>query len=202
MLDSLADKGYLSKTQKQKKLLYSAEKPETLLHTLRAKEETLREALPMLEAMMATAKERPKITIFEGKEGVWRVYTEIFASPEIIFFGSIKDILRCFPDLIASFKKIVKIKNQRVRDLLTTHRDDLTYARECVSETYEVRIVPLPLNFSIDCAIYGNKVAILAAKKDFFAVVVESQDVADSFRSLHALAWQSAKTLDELEKWV
>lgn len=198
LLDKMASQGYITKTMQNKKVLYSAETPEALLRALRTKEETLNEAIPMLQAIMASAKERPKIKIYEGKEGMWQVYEEIFNSPEIIFFGSIKDINRHFPEAPKKMTQLAKTKKPRVRDILTNHPDDIAYAKACVSDTYEVRLLPKGLDFSIDCAIIGNKVAILAIKKDLLAVVIESKDVADSFRALHALAWQSAKPIEEI----
>lgn len=194
VIDSLAEKGYFAKTQKQKKFLYLAEKPEALQRNLHNKEELLREAAPLLEAVMATAKDRPKIQIFEGLEGVKEVYGEIYESPEITFFGSIKDIQPLFADMLKKISNISKNKKPVIRDLLTSHPDDVAYAKKVIqeNENYEVRLLPPNLNFSIDCAIYGNKVAVLAVKKDLFAVVIESKDVADSLRALHSLAWQSA----------
>jgi len=192
VLDDLCAKGYISKTKNKNALLFSAEKPETLLRTLKTKEEVLHEAMPMLNAMLATTKERPKIAVFEGHEGIKQVYADIYESPEIIFFGSIKDVNRHFPEIAKKFQEIARKKQTKVRDLLANSPADLEYARSAVGPNYEVRMLPPHLDFFIDCAIYGNKIAILAVKKDLFAVVIESKEVADSFRALHALAWQSA----------
>jgi len=41
-------------------------------------------------------------------------------------------------------------------------------------------------------AIYGDQVAILSIKKNFFAVPMENKEVADTFRSLLAIAWKIA----------
>lgn len=199
VLDALIEKGYVSKTQQRNKQLFIAEKPEILLNALQTKQEILQETMPMLQAIMATAKERPKITIFEGQEGLWQVYEEVFSSPEITFFGSIKDINRHFPEVIKKMAKLAQTKKPRVRDLLTSHPDDIAYAKQCISDVYEVRFLPPDLDFSIDCAIIGNKVAILAVKKDLMAVVIESKDVADSFKALHTLAWKSALPIENIK---
>lgn len=198
ILDDLASKGYISKSKHKNKQVFVAEKPEKLLRTLKAKEEILHEAMPMLEAMMATTKERPKIGVFEGFEGMKQVYADIYASPEIIFFGSIKDVNRHFPEVANKFQEVGRKKQTKVRDLLTNSPADLAYGRSAVGPTYEVRILPEGLDFAIDCAIYANKLAILAVKKDLFAVVIESKEVADSFRALHTLAWQSALPIEKI----
>ena len=198
LLDKMVDQGYFSKTYHRDKLLYAAEKPEALLRTIRTKEDAFHEALPLLQAIMATTKERPKITIHEGKKSMRALYDEIMMSPEITFFGSIKDIARHFPDVTELFERIVKNTNPRVKDLLTRDPLDIKFARTIQNPNYEVRILPEGFDFSIDCAIVESKLAILAVKKDLFAVVIESKEVADSFRALHALAWQSATPIEKM----
>jgi len=200
LLDKLAGQGYISKTYQANRLLYAAEAPEILLRTLRNKEETLRESLPLLQAIMASAKARPKISIYEGREGVWKVYEEIFSSPEITFFGCIKDINRYFADAPKKVLALSRNKQSKVRDLLTLHPDDLAYAKEAVQDNpnYEIHFLPQGMYFSIDCAIFGNKIAILSVQKDLFATLIESKEVADSFRALHTLAWSAATPIEKL----
>lgn len=198
LLDRMATQGFIAKTYRNNKLLYAAEKPDALLRTIRAKEDALRDALPLLHAIMATTKTRPKISIFEGRAGMEQVYTEIYENPEITFFGSIRDVSQHFSHVVEQFQTISKQRKNKVKDLLTHHPIDIAWGKRARSPTYEVRILPKGLDFAIDCAIYGNKVAILAVKRDLFAVVIESEDVANSFRALHALAWQSAVPIEEI----
>jgi len=57
---------------------------------------------------------------------------------------------------------------------------------------YRVRLAPKEFGFSSDTIIYGNKIAIFSFKKHF-AIIIEGDDVAKSFKSLFELAWQSAE---------
>jgi sugar-specific transcriptional regulator TrmB len=198
LLEKMLAQGLVARTSSSGRTRYSAEPPDVLLRAIRTKEETLHEALPILQAMMAAAKKRPNITIHEGHEGLARLYDEIFESPDIRFFGSMKDLKRSFSDIVERFIQLSKRRKTRVRDLLTHHPVDLEWAHRAVSEHYAVRILPREFDFAIDCAIYGEKVAILSVKDDFFAVVIESKEVADSFRALHTLAWQSAIPLENV----
>lgn len=199
VLDTLGNKGFVTKTYKKQKLLFVPEQPEALLRSMKQKEELLRGAMPELRALVSTTKTRPKISIYEWWEGIRSLYQEIITSPEVTYFGSVKDIKRYFPDVIDEIYRIGKKQPIHARDILSNHPEDLEYARIVVSKTYEVRMLPPSLDFTIDCAIYGNKIAILAVKKDLFAVVIESKDVAGSFRSLHALAWKSALPLRRMK---
>lgn len=193
VLDTLIEKGFVTKSSKAGKVVFTAEKPESLMRHLKAREQALQEAMPMLKAVMQVSKKRPKVSIYEGKEGIRQVYQEIFQSNEIWWFGSIKDINKYFSEAAAGMVKASKNKNIKVRDLITDTPDGRVYAGEAASDHYELRFMPKGMSVSIDCAIFGTKVAILSVVEDFFVVVIESPEVAASFRSFHELAWQSAK---------
>ena len=60
--------------------------------------------------------------------------------------------------------------------------------------------MPKEFDLYIDGAIYGDQVAILSIKKELFAVVIESKEVADTFRSLFELAWKMSVPLEKFQK--
>lgn len=197
LLDEMCQKGYFAKTVIGEKPLYIAERPSTLVQSAREKERSLTESLPLLEAMSATAKERPKISIYEGKSGVRQVYAQLLESEEILFFGSIREINRHFSETVKEVVRASRRKKPVVRDILTDLPEDRVFAREVMKENskYQVRVAPAGIHFGSDCAIYGDRIAIFAVRDDFFAVVIQSSEVANSFRAIHALAWQSAKEI-------
>ena len=195
LLDSLVGQGYFSKSQKNKRALYMAATPDVLVRSLKQHEEILGEALPMLQAIMSSTKERPRVSIFESEAGMRQVYEEFSQQVEIDFFGSIKAVSANFGQTLHKFKNVAKQRNIKVRDLINNQSADIAYGKEVASDYYQVRLLPPELNFTIDAAIYGNKVAIMAIKKDLFAVVIESAEVANSLRALYQLAWSMAMLL-------
>lgn len=198
ILDDLAEKGFVAKTKKNNKPLFVAARPNAVMRSLRSKEELLGEIMPELRAIMATSRERPKVTIYEGKDEVRQIFDEIFLSKEILWFGSIRDVNRHFPESPKRMAQIARTRNPIVRDLLIDTPEDIAFARATVGGNYQVRIMPKGLEAFIDCAIHGNKISILAVKKDLFAVSIESKEVVDSFRSLHALAWAGATPIEKI----
>lgn len=199
VLESLVNKGFVTQTYKKKKLVYVSEEPGTLVRALKRKEELLQEAMPELQAILASTKSRPKISVYEGAQGMRAAYEKILANPEIRWFGSIRHIQVRFPEAIETMQYISKRKKPHVYDLITMHEEDLAYGRSIVSGQHEVRVMPPQLDAFVDLAIFGDKIAIFAVRKDLFAVVIESKEVADSFRSLHALAWKSATPLERIK---
>ena len=200
ILEQLYAKNYVTKTYHSKKAFYSAEKPDILLRALTHKEELLREALPLLLARMATSKARPKVRIYEGVSGVEQVYDEIYEDKSVLLFGSLKNLSEEFVGRIDTLKKIIKSKDIHVRDLLTEDPKDIDFGLASMGRNYEARVVGHEFDLFVDGAIYGDHVAIMSIKKDLFAVVIESKEVADTFRSLFEIAWKMSTPLEEFSK--
>lgn len=196
ILEELIKKGLISITPKQKTTLYVAENPKKILTGLKQKERIFEKISPLLQAIDNQKASKPKVLFYEGKEGVRQAYDVIFKAKEIWFFGSIHEVYAEFPDVLEKFDKGVRTKHISVKDLLCSYPEDIKYARKMTKlKNYEVRILPKKYKpFSIDCAILENKIAIFSYfKKELMAIIIENQGIADSFRTLHQLAWKSAK---------
>ena len=61
VLEQLYAKNFITKTYHNKKVFYSAEKPDILLRSLQEKHQLLEQNLPLLQARMVTSKIKPKI---------------------------------------------------------------------------------------------------------------------------------------------
>lgn len=200
ILEQLYAKNYVIKTYHNKRTFYAAEKPDILLRSLREKQELLTQALPLLQARMSSNKERPKIRIYEGRLGVEQVYDEMLRGPEALIFGSRKYLSEEFGSLSGKLEEKMKSKNIHIKDLLTDDPRDLEFGFAAKSRNYEARIIPKEFDLYIDGAVYNDEVAILAIKKELFAVVIESKEVADTFRSLFELVWRVSVPLNKFKK--
>jgi len=111
------------------------------------------------------------------------------------------DLLKIFRELLSrdKLKEIIKSKDIHVRDLLTHDPKDLDFGFAAIGRNYEGRVVPKEFDLYIDGAVYGDQVAILSLKRAF-AVIIESKEVADTFRSLFELAWKMSTPLEQFEK--
>jgi sugar-specific transcriptional regulator TrmB len=200
ILEQLYAKNFVIKTHHNRRAFYSAEKPDILLRALKEKEDLLEQSLPLLQARMAASKIKPKIRIYEGRNGIEKVYDEIYQSPSVSLFGSLKNLSEVFVGRADELKEIIKSQDIHVRDLLTDDPKDLDFGYAAVGRNYEGRVVPKEFDLYIDGAIYGDQVAILSIKKELFAVVIESKEVADTFRSLFELAWKMSVPLEQFKK--
>jgi sugar-specific transcriptional regulator TrmB len=200
ILEQLYSKNYVIKTYHNKKVFYSAEKPDIILRSLRERQEQLELALPFLQARMASSKIKTKVRIYEARSGIEQVYNEIYKSTTVSFFGSVKYLSDEFGGQTDKLRKIIKSKEVHVRDLLTDDPKDIAFGRSFANQSYEARVVPKEFDLFIDGAVYDDQVAIISIKKELFAVVIESKEVADTFRSLFELAWKMSVPLEQYNK--
>jgi sugar-specific transcriptional regulator TrmB len=200
ILEQLYAKNYIIKTYHNKKTFYSAEKPDILLRSLQEKQDLLHQALPLLKARMSISKDKPKIRIYEGRQGVEQVYEEILQSKKVLLFGSRKYLSEEFGSLVEKLKDSIKSKNIHIKDLLTDDPRDLDFGFATVGKQYEGRVIPKEFDLYIDGGVYDNQIAILAIKQELFAVVIESKEVADTFRSLFEMVWRVSVPLKNFKK--
>ena len=198
ILDSLLEKGLVLEIPKNNKKLYAPENPNYLFTDIKEKEKLLRDILPKLKSLYDTNEYRPKIKFFDGREGVKKIYNELLQAKKYIFFyGSIKDIMRNFPGSLLTIKQIKKM-NIPVKEIITSDQFDLDYGRRVIragNPNHQIRTVKLGTYFILDSAVFDDKIAIMSIEKNFFGIIIESKELANSFKILYELAWQSAEEI-------
>ncbi len=193
ILDELQQKGFVSVVP-QKKILYTAESPERLITELGRKQELLKRFLPDLLALHNSKKEKPKVQLFQGKEGVAEAYNQALKSSTIDIFCTISDVNQYFPELPKDLKKKAQAGQIKVRELVTRSPDDLAHVK-WVGRTnnYENRFTPEGMRFMTDNLIYGNSVLFVSYQPYLFSVLITSEGVVNSLKTLFELTWQASE---------
>ncbi|MBU0597788.1 helix-turn-helix domain-containing protein [Patescibacteria group bacterium] len=197
-LDELIQKGLIRKVPKDKTTHYAAEDPNILSSVLEQKQSELTKAIPLLKALFNVRTGKPQIRYYEGKEGVRKIYSEWYKSKKYIYFyGSIRDIKKHFPECILDPSHIKKM-NIPVLEIVTSHPVDLEYAqvaKKTNNPKHKFRALKKGVVFTLDSAIYDDKLAIVSLKDKFFGIIIESKAIAESYKILYELAWQSAEVV-------
>lgn len=206
ILEELQKKGLVSLVPRQKKVLYTAESPERLLSDLQKKQELAKRFLPNMMALYNTKQDKPQVLLFEGKEGVAQVYEKIFSSPEVMFFSTIRDVFKMFPDMPKWLQERVRTKQTKFREILTQTPADLEYISWIgQNDYYQSRLAPKDFpEFLTDSAIFGNNVAFFSFSPLVFAVQISSREVSQSLKVLFDMAWMAGlpygKVIEEKSK--
>jgi hypothetical protein len=198
ILDELQHKGFVSVVP-QKKILYTAESPERLVNELGRKQDLLKRYLPDLLALHNTKKEKPQVQLFQGKEGMAEVYEKSFKSPTLDIFCTIGDVNKFFPELPKELKRKAQIGEMRIREMVTRNQPDLAHAAWLGQPAnYELRHTPEGMQFLTDNFIFGNSVVFFSYQPYLFAVLITSEGIATSLRTLFDLAWSGAALPDQV----
>lgn len=200
VLDELKQKGLVSELPKEKTTLFSAEDPIMLESKLKQSLKDFSQMLPYLRAKLGKGK-KPRVRFHEGKEAMRKIYlSEIFPSDIIYAYGtSIRKFFDLFPDLFDIWAKYwrPKAKHKCVLEIVSNEPEDIKHAKKNIPIS-KVRILPKGMKFLADNVVTDNKVFIFSLD-NLFAVVIESEDLATTYRTLVELAWESAVPVEE---WV
>jgi len=196
-LDSLFNKGYVAKVKKKSTTLYTAEDPKIILNKYKEKIANFNDFLPYFETKFAkTAK--PKIKYYEGQEALWNVYTKIvFPSKEIYFFGTdYKKIERVFPNLIEYWDKHFSDKYKNSKEIVSHDECGLKYFKRNYQKR-PMKMMPQDKPVFADSAITENKIFIISLDH-LFGVLIESEDLAKTYKNFFLLAWQAALDIKDI----
>jgi len=199
-LNLLVERGLVSIWKTKKATLWRAANPKKLFTQIKRKEETLAEIFPLLQSIYNFDEDRPNIQIFEGREGVRQIYAEIVEylskDKEIQCWGDVSHVWDLLEDITKKYLKESQSHRHKIREILNESEKNKEYVKSIQKNknpNHKIRFLPENQLFSgNDNIVFGSKLAIFSIQNKLFATVIESQDIAKSYKILFDLAWQKA----------
>lgn len=197
LLEGLMKRGYVSELPNQKINTYQAIDPSIILGQLKSVTKNFSEMLPIFRTLHNKGGKRPKITYYENKESIWKIYESINLVPEAFFISSYERISKHFPGSLDKWvedykKKIIPVQG---RHLVPNNSFELDVAKKLLSVNQEVRYLPDAKEFNMDFTLYENKLAITSLEDEPFIVVIESQELVNSIRPIFEIAWKNGREI-------
>lgn len=196
ILDRLLRKGFVTYHLEGARKLFLAESPDALLARLEDSVSDLKNLIPLLRFTAGTDK-KTKVRFFEGKQGVEHVFNDILLTmrvrkevqKEVVAISSGTDLFAILPDHQKQFM------NKRVKEGVSLRwiapespisrkfdKKDLRKMKFFDAKKYQ---------FNVELDVYGEKIALISLDKTLSAVIIENKILAESFRSLFNLLWDS-----------
>lgn len=203
ILEGLQKKGVISTIDKGKKRFFIAESPHALHNIISEQQEALKgkaahlkELLPQLQTLHNLHPSKPVVRFYEGKEGL-KTMQEIFLqanSNEALMFYSPNQVEEVFtPEEIESHRQKRLNKKIKTRAICAHSKDGNNEVQD--SDIRHVSEEKFPFNSDIE--IWDDKVMIASLKGNISGVIIESQVIADTFRSIFELAFNGADKSEE-----
>jgi len=212
ILDKLVDKGLVERSKKANTQLYRPEEPKNLINLLESyrvnlnadidkKVTELKDVMAELESRYRPESTKPKVTFYEGDDGLKKVYEDTLKSHETIrSLASFEGMHGALPDY---FKNYYKRRVANKIDIRSIH-PDTELARERTrndkKEGRESRLVPQKeYDFTPEIQFYDNKI-IITSWQEKLGILIESHEVYQAMAVLYELAWKEATRLDQSHK--
>ena len=202
VVEELLVGGLIAETTKGKRMMYSAVHPRRLLDLARFRERQIEEALPELTALYNAPKEKPRIQVFEGVEGMRALYRELYQSlnkrEEALWFTRIGALREYMPEALTEYKKMLRrLRHPRIRELNYGDEEGkkwLIEMKRVRGRNHFIRALPTDYEFGFtDNLIFGNKLVIFSLKEHVFVTVIESEEIAKTYRALFEWAWKQGR---------
>jgi len=198
-INNLIKNGLITYVIKNNVKYFKAVNPERLMDYLKEKEakirkeeEQVQEIIPQLKEIQSkVGKEETKIEIYEGKEGLKSLLNDIIREGKnFVTWGATMKVKEFVPEFV-----IQKYLNERKKKKIK--------ARQLFTDFYGVLKSPLsenkklPKEFASPTTTlsYGNKVAIFLWTEVPKVILVESKELAKSYRAYFEVIWKFGKKI-------
>ncbi|MBI4173149.1 MAG: hypothetical protein HY519_00340 [Candidatus Aenigmarchaeota archaeon] len=194
ILSKLIEKGLVAYVEENGRKAYSLGHPNRLLGYLDERGQELARLRKKAEKEMPSLLERfsarrPEINAqaYRGKDGIKAVWDDMLNHKEILWIGSGRYVPKKMPHFFAAWNRRRVKLGIKWRNLLRHELRGKTrlFAHE------QARFLPPEFSASpAVIAIYGEKVVNFLLGEDYFAFVVESRELAESYRRYHKYLWE------------
>lgn len=194
ILQKLSAKGFAEFFVRKKTRYYSVLPPRQLLERFSGYVGELEAALPEMTAIENAIVGKPRITFYEGKEDLRRLYLDCLkaAKGEILNYFQPEITIKYLGWEWMKSHMVDRLQEEklRVRVIMPDTPMSKCFLQQRESTLRRQRIAPAQMVFRNEVVIYENKVQIFSFEEDF-AFLIESRDVAETQRALFELAWES-----------
>jgi sugar-specific transcriptional regulator TrmB len=200
ILDDLAEKGLVSLVEIGGIKKFSTLAIDKFRALQKAKLQKFDAILPEIKALEKTTGDRPKVQFFEGVEGIKATFEDTLKTldkgGEILAYVTAEGFYQNEWKYAQDYIKRRVEKGISGRGIMQNSKEITIFTKPAKEELRTFRLVPPDLfPFSNEINIYANKVAIMSLVGEQMSVIIESESVANTQRSIFELAWLGAEKL-------
>lgn len=200
VVDKLHKDGLMNFYVRKRYKTWEAENPERLLAQLKAREESVREAMSGLQALRTkrgSKAGKPAVRVFTGRDEIKTVFADMLATKHPIDGVLPHDkFLRLFSeDSTLEDFAAARVRNfLRIRLLLPDTPEGRKLLHEGDKKLREVRFLPSYVDIQTVIFIYGNKVAnVMFNERQPTAVILEDSGIRDTNSALFEGLWEKSR---------
>jgi len=196
ILKSLREGGFVSSYYKNKVLFFEACHPSFLAKDLAIKKGKIEKIIPNLSKLKEEMIKFPKVELYEGEEGMKKVFLEILKpKTELIAFSNNKAMVEKMPFFAPNFIKMRANSNIPLRIISEpSETTQKLLVDKDKKEKRKTRKWDKMNKFLLNMYVFGDSVAILGSSfKDPFGIVIHNKDFAGLQKSLFEEVWKKSQ---------
>ncbi len=190
LLDSLISKGFVGYVLKNNVKYFSAESPNKLIEDQKRKEEELKKIIPELEKISNLEKNEFKVEVFKGKEGLITVLKYILREKkDYVVFGEEGKFQGILPIFVQQLlREMIKLRlHERILSKVEK-RGKISLTRNS-----QIKYLPDKYFSPTMTVVFGEYTAIFFWEEPYYATLIKSKSVAQSYNSYFEALWKVAK---------
>lgn len=188
-LKSLVKKGLANYVIKNNKTYYRISSPSKLKDYLVEKEKILQEVLPDIYKIYKSYKPKPVIEVYEGKEGIKTVLSDILRGGEdFVGFGATDRASILLPEFTRRYLKEREKKNIKARQFYPEGENVLK------SKLSVFRPMPKEFSSLVTTLIYKDKVALFMwFIEPPVVLLIKNKEAADTYKNQFEFMWKMTR---------
>lgn len=202
-LDSLEAKSLLLKLKGRKKTTYQPAPPSTLLELAEKRQEelkrselTLKTLLPHLTSAYTLSVDRPIVKVFEGVEGLKKIYMETLedAQPILSFLQTQEVDPEMYKWLTTKYVEKRAAKKIPAKVIVASGKWSKEYKEQDIKEDRFSKIVDsTKFPFQHEVMIFGDKVAFVNYKRgeNLIGIIIHHPQIAQTMKAIFDLSWSN-----------
>lgn len=193
ILEKLAGQGLVGSYDKHKVKHYIANDPERIKRSLMEKQLAFDSLLPELKSVYNSLKAKPKISFYEGVEGMKTVFEDTLTAKDKILCGilSMEDLYRVpGKNYMDNYVKRRIAAGYRLRVIRSRPKEVASDWPGGQMEHRDLRYPPANMVFDMTTYLYDNKVGLISTSKENFGMIIESQDFGKTMKLMFEALWQ------------
>ena len=200
-LDILLDKGFITYVIKSGKKYFQSVDPQKIIDQFIEKkereEQTLKSIVSELIKLQSISKQKSKIEVFEGKEGMKSAMSYVLKDKpkEILVYGSSGVGYKLLPFYLEHWHN-ERVKNKiKLKIIYNDLPESRTRIKRGPSLKYsEIRFMEVNHSSLTGTLIYNNKILLTIWNLESpFAILIESESVAESYKDNFEILWKNSK---------
>jgi sugar-specific transcriptional regulator TrmB len=189
---TLVRKGYVVTEEIGKKTFFIAKNPEYVLALLQKKADLFKTAMPELLAIFNKPDNKPKVSFYQGKEDVQKMYEDTLKEGKTLL--NLTSLINLYKYLdrewVDDYIRRRVEAGIETRIIAIDSKESREWEENADKHLREIKLIPnKDYNFSADMHIYGNKIIVTTYKENLFGLIIEDENIASLQRMAFEMMW-------------